>query len=113
MDRSKKSITNAGAQTKRPAWAEELIVEMKESIWTMVMLTHMLCKDFNTRLADLETKFALSDRAVTEELNAIRMELFAIQTLIKWVNITGEQLEHVCDAVEQNLDKPVRCRDSD
>ncbi|KAB1220171.1 hypothetical protein CJ030_MR3G012022 [Morella rubra] len=93
----------------------------------MVMPTHMLCKDFHTRLANLETKFALSDRAVTEELNAIRMELLAvrdyvsqlhqslhivsiqIRTLIKRVDVMEEQLEHVRDAVRQDLDESV-CR---
>ncbi|KAB1223120.1 hypothetical protein CJ030_MR2G024866 [Morella rubra] len=48
MDHSGKSITKAGALTERPAWADNMVVELRESMRTIVEPTHMLCKDLHT-----------------------------------------------------------------
>ncbi|KAB1219412.1 hypothetical protein CJ030_MR3G001105 [Morella rubra] len=126
-----KSITKAEVQTKRPAWVDNMVLELRESMRTIVELKHMLCMDLHTRLITLETNFDFTERGLREELNAMQMELIFVRehvsqlhqslhtvpiqlrTLIKWVDIMEEQLEHVCDAIGQDLDEPVRRRDSD
>ena len=126
MDRSKKSITNAGQQTERPAWADAFLVELKESIWAIVRPTHSLCMELQCRLTGLETKLGLTDRALTEELNIMRMKLLSVReqlcqlsqsihtTLIQLqtfrivVGNVEEHLAHVRDALRQDLDEPAR-----
>ncbi|KAB1205741.1 hypothetical protein CJ030_MR7G028074 [Morella rubra] len=73
MDRSRKSITKAGAQTERPAWVDDMVLELRESMWMIVEPTHMLSKDLHTCLTTLKTNFALTEKGVWEELNAMQM----------------------------------------
>ncbi|KAB1206358.1 hypothetical protein CJ030_MR7G018911 [Morella rubra] len=119
MEHSGRSITNVGGQTERPAWVDAFLVELKES-------THSLCMELQCRLTGLETKLALTDRALTEELNIMRMELFSVrqqlselsqsvhtvpiqlQTLVRRVDNMEEHLAHVRDALGQDLDEPAR-----
>ena len=79
----------------------------------------------------LETKLALTDRAITEELNIMRMEIIRIreqwsqlsqsvhtvpvqlQTLVRRVDNMEEHLVHVSDALRQDLDEPEAARDLD
>ncbi|KAB1206598.1 hypothetical protein CJ030_MR7G020483 [Morella rubra] len=111
-------------QTERPAWADAFLVELKESIRAIVRPTHSLCMELQCRLTSLETKLALTDRALTEELNIMRMKLFSVreqlfelsqsvhtvliqlQTLVRRVDNMEEHLAHVRDALGQDLDEP-------
>ncbi|KAB1206234.1 hypothetical protein CJ030_MR7G014389 [Morella rubra] len=129
-DRSEKSITKARAQTEQPAWVDAMVIELKESIWIIVKPMHTLYKDFHTRLTILENNFSLTERGLREEVIAMWMELTSmkkhvsqlyqslsivpiqLRMLIKRVDIIEERLEHVCDAIEQDLNEPARCRDS-
>ncbi|KAB1222905.1 hypothetical protein CJ030_MR2G013605 [Morella rubra] len=101
----------------------------KGIIRVIVKPMHLLCIGLQCRLISLENKFALTDRALMEELNIMRMELFSVreqlsqlsqsvhtipiqlQTLIKRVDNMEEHLTHVRDALKQDQDKPAR--DSD
>ena len=92
--------------------------------------THLLCRELHTRLTSLENNFALMEMAL-RELNAMWTELFSVRehmsqlsqslytipiqlrTLIKRVDNMEEQLEHVHDALRQDLDQPTRLCDSD
>ncbi|KAB1216200.1 Zinc finger protein CONSTANS-LIKE 13 [Morella rubra] len=107
------------------AWADAFLVELKESIRAIVRPTHSLCMELQCRLTGLETKLALTDRAL-KELNIMRMELFSVrqqlselsqsvhtvpiqlQTLVKRVDNMEEHLAHVRDALGQDLDEPAR-----
>ncbi|KAB1226650.1 hypothetical protein CJ030_MR1G027467 [Morella rubra] len=89
MDRSEKSITNARAQTEQHAWAEKLVVDLN-AIWMEVVAV----KDHVSQLY--------------QSLHTVPIQ---IQTLIKRVDIM-EQLEHVRDAVRQDVNELVRRRDS-
>ncbi|KAB1213499.1 hypothetical protein CJ030_MR5G003431 [Morella rubra] len=82
--------------------------------------------ELQCRLTSLETKLALTDRALTEELNIMQMELFSVrqqlselsqsvhtvpiqlQTLVRRVDNMEEHLAHVRDALGQDLDEPAR-----
>ncbi|KAB1220328.1 hypothetical protein CJ030_MR3G019074 [Morella rubra] len=66
-------------QTERPAWADAYLAELNESIRAIVQPTHSLCMELQCRLTGLETKLALTDRAITEELNIMRMEIIRIR----------------------------------
>ncbi|KAB1203449.1 hypothetical protein CJ030_MR8G026779 [Morella rubra] len=79
MERSGRSITNVEGQTERPAWADAYLAELNESIRAIVQPTHSLCMELQCRLTGLETKLALTDRAITEELNIMRMEIIRIR----------------------------------
>ncbi|KAB1199060.1 hypothetical protein CJ030_MR0G027772 [Morella rubra] len=92
----------------------------------IVRPTHSLCMELQCHLTGLETKLALTDRALTEELNIMRMELFSVrqqlsklsqsvhtvpiqlQTLVRRVDNMEEHLAHVRDALGQDLDEPAR-----
>ncbi|KAB1213358.1 hypothetical protein CJ030_MR5G003572 [Morella rubra] len=67
MDHSRKSITKVGAQTERPAWANTMVLELKESIRMIVELTHMLCRDLYTSLTILKNNFTLTEGDLREE----------------------------------------------
>ncbi|KAB1226518.1 hypothetical protein CJ030_MR1G018145 [Morella rubra] len=74
----------------------------------------------------LENKFALTDRALTEEMNIMERELFAVreqlsqlsksvhtvpiqlQTLVRRVDNIKEHLAHVHDVLGQDLEEPSR-----
>ncbi|KAB1205871.1 hypothetical protein CJ030_MR7G027944 [Morella rubra] len=101
MDLSEKNITNAGAQIERPTWAKELVVELNA--------------------IQMEV-FAVRDH-MSQMYLSLHTVLIQIRTLIKQVDNMEEQLEHVRDknkiklehvrdAVRQDVDEPVRCRDS-
>ncbi|KAB1221413.1 hypothetical protein CJ030_MR2G013137 [Morella rubra] len=131
MERSGRSITNVEGQTERPAWADAYLAELNESIRAIVQPTHSLCMELQCRLTGLETKLALTDRAITEELNIMRMEIIRIreqlsqlsqsvhtvpiqlQTLVRRVDNMEEHLAHVRDALGQDLDEPEAARDLD
>ncbi|KAB1212242.1 hypothetical protein CJ030_MR5G025010 [Morella rubra] len=78
MDHSERSITNVGGQIQGPAWADAFLAELRGSIRAIVEPTHSLCMELQCRLIGLENKFALTDRALTEEMNIMERELFAI-----------------------------------
>ena len=91
----------------------------------------MLCMELQCRLISLENKFALTDRALMEEMNIMQRELFAVreqlsqsskfvhtvpiqlQTLVRRVDNMEEHLAHVRDALGQDLDEPEAARDLD
>ncbi|KAB1221936.1 hypothetical protein CJ030_MR2G008659 [Morella rubra] len=78
MDRSEKNITKVRAQIERSAWADTMVVELKESIWTIVEPTHTLCMDLHTRLTTLENNFAMMKRGLREEVIAMQLELTSV-----------------------------------
>ncbi|KAB1216132.1 hypothetical protein CJ030_MR4G006408 [Morella rubra] len=106
MESLRRSITNVGRQTERPAWADAYLVELRESIRAIVEPTHPLYMKLQCRLTDLETKFAVTDKALTKELNIMQMELFSLQTLVKRVDNMEEHLAHVRDALNKIWTKP-------
>ncbi|KAB1222676.1 hypothetical protein CJ030_MR2G007433 [Morella rubra] len=73
----RRSITNVGIQTERPAWADALVVELRGSIQAILEPMHSLCMELYTRLTSLENNFVLTERALREEFNAMQMELFS------------------------------------
>ncbi|KAB1223246.1 hypothetical protein CJ030_MR2G006028 [Morella rubra] len=91
----------SGDKTERPAWADAFLVELKQSIRAIVEPTHSLCMELQCRLTGLETKLALTDRALTEELNIMRMELFSMREqlsqLSQSVHTVSIQLQHSSD----------------
>ncbi|KAB1206604.1 hypothetical protein CJ030_MR7G020489 [Morella rubra] len=91
MDCFEKSITNAGAQAERPAWVEELVVELNA-----IRVEVVAVRDHVSQLY--------------QSLHTIPIQIW---TLIKRMDIMEEQLEHVREAVGQDVDEPIRRRDSD
>ena len=126
MEHSGRSINNVGGRTEWPAWADAFLVELKRVFWAIVRPMHSLCMQLQCRLTGLETKLALMDRALTEELNIMWMKLFFVrqqvfelsqfvhtvsiqlQILIRRVDNMEEHLVHVRDALGQDLDEPTR-----
>ncbi|KAB1211829.1 hypothetical protein CJ030_MR5G010042 [Morella rubra] len=108
---SRKSIIKAKEHIERPAWADAMVVELRESIWTMVETTHMLCMGFHTRLTTLENNFSLTKEGLREEMIVMRQKLICVQPCPsctnlsvpfhirshKQVDIMEEQLVHVHD----------------
>ncbi|KAB1227467.1 hypothetical protein CJ030_MR1G023797 [Morella rubra] len=126
MERSGRSIINVEGQTNRPAWADAYLGELNENIRSIVQPTHSLCMELQCHLIGLETKLALTDRAITEELNIMRMEIIRIreqlsqsvhtvpvqlQTLVGRVDNIEKHLAYVRDALGQDLDELEATRD--
>ncbi|KAB1212963.1 hypothetical protein CJ030_MR5G005109 [Morella rubra] len=74
MDRSGKSTTKVGAQTERPTWPNAVVVELRESIWTMVEPTHVFCMGLHKSWTTLENNFALAERGLREEIQIMPNE---------------------------------------
>ncbi|KAB1203700.1 hypothetical protein CJ030_MR8G025481 [Morella rubra] len=97
----------------------------------MVELTHTFCMDIHTCLTTVENNYALMVTGLREEVIAMRNELISmighvsqlyqslstpliqLWTLIKQVDDMEERLEHVCEAIGQDLEEPTRHHDSD
>ncbi|KAB1207391.1 hypothetical protein CJ030_MR7G017426 [Morella rubra] len=114
MDHSERSITNVGGQTQQPAWADAFLAELRGSIRAIVEPTHSLCMELQCRLIGLENKFALTDRALTEEMNIMERKLFAVREQLSQLSKSvhtvpiEEHLAHVRDVLGQDLDEPSR-----
>ncbi|KAB1213381.1 hypothetical protein CJ030_MR5G003549 [Morella rubra] len=131
MERSRRSITNVEGQTERLAWADAYLAELNESIRAIVQPTHSLCMELQCRLTGLETKLALTNRAITEELNIMWMEIIrmrdnclscpSLSIPFRYnyrhssdrVDNMEEYLAHVRDTLGQDLDEPEATRDLD
>ncbi|KAB1202034.1 hypothetical protein CJ030_MR8G007638 [Morella rubra] len=93
-----------------PAWADAMIVELRESVRMVVVPMLALCMGLHTRLTTLENNCALTKRgqertSMTKHVSQLYQSLstspIQLRTLLKWVNIMEEQLEHVCDALDK------------
>ena len=131
MEHFGRSTTNVEGQTEQLAWADAYLAELNESIRAIVQPTHSLCMELQCRLTGLETKLALTNRAITEELNIMWMEIIRmraqlsqlsqsvqtvpvqLQTLVRQVDNMEEYLAHVRDTLGQDLDEPEATRDLD
>ena len=79
MEHFGRSVTNVRGQTERPAWADTFLEELRKSTRVIVEPTHSLCIELQCCLTSLENKFGLTDRALIEEMNIMRMELFSVR----------------------------------
>ncbi|KAB1212441.1 hypothetical protein CJ030_MR5G003795 [Morella rubra] len=65
---------------------------------------HSLCMELQCHLTGLETKLALKDRALTEELNIMQMELFYVRQQLSELSQSVHTIPDTATDTRQTVD---------